>query len=81
VTLATGLFSPFNYESYWTPGWSGETLCSRNRLRSLYFRSDMSFDVFVRYASATSGASTFPGFEITYDSNRFVFGIGAGFIF
>jgi long-subunit fatty acid transport protein len=46
VTLATGLFSPFNYESYWTPGWSGQTVCSRNRLRSLYFRSVLAVEVF-----------------------------------
>jgi long-chain fatty acid transport protein len=45
VTLGTGLFSPFNYESYWTPSWSGETLCSRNRLRSLYFRTALAVEV------------------------------------
>lgn len=45
VTIGTGIFSPFNYESYWTPGWSGETLCSRNRLRSLYFRTVLAVEV------------------------------------
>ena len=45
VTIGTGLFSPFNYESTWTPGWSGETLCSRNRLRSLYFRTVLAVEV------------------------------------
>jgi long-chain fatty acid transport protein len=39
VTIGTGLFSPFTYESYWTPSWSAETVVGRNRLRSLYFRS------------------------------------------
>ena len=45
VTIGTGLFSPFTYESYWTPGWSGETLCERNRVRSLYFRSVVAVEV------------------------------------
>jgi long-subunit fatty acid transport protein len=43
--------------------------------------SDLSFDVFLRYASAAPGASTFPGFEMTYDSSRLVFGVGAGLVF
>jgi|GEM_PF-652169 len=43
--------------------------------------SDLSFDIFVRYAAGGPAASAFPGFEMTYDSSRFVFGFGAGFIF
>jgi long-chain fatty acid transport protein len=43
--------------------------------------SDLSFDLFVRYASATPGQSAFPGYEMTYDSNRLVVGVGVGFIF
>jgi long-chain fatty acid transport protein len=39
LTIGTGLFSPFMYESYWTPGWDGETVDGRNRLRTLYFRT------------------------------------------
>jgi hypothetical protein len=27
------------------------------------------------------GASAFPGLEMTYDSGRLTFGVGAGFIF
>jgi long-chain fatty acid transport protein len=43
--------------------------------------SELSFDVFLRYAAAKPGASTFSGLELTYDSKRLTFGIGAGFIF
>jgi hypothetical protein len=43
--------------------------------------SDLSFDLFLRYASATPGQSAFPGYEMTYDSNRLVVGVGVGFIF
>ena len=43
--------------------------------------SDLSFDVFIRYATGGPAASAYPGFEIMYDSSRFVFGFGAGFIF
>jgi len=50
VTIGTGLFSPYNYESYWTPGWSGETLNERNRLRSLYFRSVVAVEVVKGFA-------------------------------
>jgi len=39
LTIGTGLFSPFTYESYWTPGWDAETIVGRNRLRTLYFRT------------------------------------------
>ena len=46
VTLATGFFSPYNYDAYWTPGWPGDTVDSRNRLRSLYFRSALAVEVF-----------------------------------
>ena len=45
VTVATGLFSPFSYESYWTPGWSGETAVTRNRLRTLFFRSAVAVEI------------------------------------
>jgi long-chain fatty acid transport protein len=45
VTIGTGFFSPFNYESYWTPGWSGETLCTRDRLRSFFFRTVLAVEV------------------------------------
>jgi long-chain fatty acid transport protein len=43
--------------------------------------SDLSFDLFIRYASAARGASSVPGFEMTYDSNRIVAGAGVGFSF
>lgn len=45
VTIGIGLFSPFNYESYWSPGWSGETVCTRNKLTTLYFRSAVAVEV------------------------------------
>lgn len=43
--------------------------------------SDLSFDLFVRYAAATPGDSTYPGYEMTYSSRRIVFGVGVGFMF
>jgi long-chain fatty acid transport protein len=43
--------------------------------------SDLSFDIFVRYSSAVPGPSAYPGLEVTYDSSRVTFGVGAGFIF
>jgi long-chain fatty acid transport protein len=43
--------------------------------------SDLSFDVFLRYATASPGPSAFPGLELTYGSKRLMFGIGAGFVF
>lgn len=43
--------------------------------------SDLSFDIFVRYATGGPAASAFPGFELTYDSSRLQFGFGVGFIF
>ena len=45
VTVAFGLFSPYTYESYWSPGWSGETVCTRNKLTSTYFRSAVAVEV------------------------------------
>lgn len=39
LTIGAGLFSPFTYEAYWTPGWDAETIVGRNRLRTLYFRT------------------------------------------
>jgi long-chain fatty acid transport protein len=50
VTLATGFFSPYNYDAYWTPGWPGDTVDARNRLRSLYFRSALAVEVFKGFA-------------------------------
>jgi long-chain fatty acid transport protein len=50
VTLATGLFTPFNYESYWTPGWTGETAITRNRLRTLFFRTAVAVEVVKGFA-------------------------------
>jgi long-chain fatty acid transport protein len=43
--------------------------------------SELSFDLFVRYAAAASAASTYPGYEMTYSSRRIVFGVGVGFAF
>lgn len=43
--------------------------------------SDLSFDLYVRYAAAEAGPSTYPGYEMTYDSGRLVVGVGAGFSF
>ncbi|MEN6559542.1 MAG: outer membrane protein transport protein [Acidobacteriota bacterium] len=45
VTVATGLFSPFNYESYWSPGWDAEGAVTRNRLRTLFFRTALAVEV------------------------------------
>jgi long-chain fatty acid transport protein len=45
VTVAAGFFLPYGYESYWTPGWPGEVVNARNRLRSLYFRSALAVEV------------------------------------
>jgi long-chain fatty acid transport protein len=45
VTLAAGFFLPYGYESYWTPGWPGEVVNARNRLRSLYLRSALAVEV------------------------------------
>jgi len=45
VTLATGLFFPYNFESFWSPGWAGEPVCQRDELTSLYFRSALAFEV------------------------------------
>ena len=43
--------------------------------------SDLSFDLYLRYASATAAPSALPGYEMTYDSSRLVVGVGAGFAF
>jgi len=43
--------------------------------------SDLSFDLFIRYATAGPEISALPGLEMTYDSRRLVFGAGVGFIF
>jgi long-chain fatty acid transport protein len=43
--------------------------------------NDMSIDVFVRYSSAIPATSTLPGFEIGYDSDRLVVGLGVGLVF
>ena len=43
--------------------------------------SDLSFDLFVRYASAKAGESVFPGLDLSFGSNRVVFGVGVGFAF
>jgi long-chain fatty acid transport protein len=43
--------------------------------------ADLSFDVFARYADAAPQESTYPGFEMTYSSKRFVWGVGVGFSF
>lgn len=39
ATIGTGLFSPFNYESAWTPGWDGQSIGGRNLLRTMAFRT------------------------------------------
>jgi long-chain fatty acid transport protein len=41
--------------------------------------ADLSFDAFARYATAKPGESTYPGFEMTFSSKRFVWGVGVGF--
>jgi long-chain fatty acid transport protein len=43
--------------------------------------ADLSFDAFARLASATPQASAYPGFEMTYSSKRFTWGVGVGFSF
>lgn len=43
--------------------------------------ADLSFDAFARYADAAPQESTYPGFEMTYSSKRFVWGVGVGFSF
>lgn len=43
--------------------------------------SELSFDLFVRYATASPGVSTYPGYEMTYSSRRIVYGVGVGFAF
>lgn len=43
--------------------------------------SDLSFDLFFRYAAAVRGASTVPGYEMIYESRRIDFGVGVGFAF
>lgn len=65
VTIGTGLFSPYNYESYWTPGWSGEILNERNRLRSLYFRSVVAVEV-------VKGLSLSAGVDVVSSSLRWL---------
>jgi long-subunit fatty acid transport protein len=41
--------------------------------------ADLSFDVFARYAAGGPEGSTFPGYELTYTSKRFSWGVGVGF--
>ena len=65
VTVGTGLFSPFTYESYWTPGWRGETANERNRLRSLYFRSVVAVEV-------VKGLSLSAGIDVVSSSLRWL---------
>jgi long-chain fatty acid transport protein len=43
--------------------------------------SDLSFDAVVRYAPAVPAASTYPGYELSYNSSRVVFTVGVGFGF
>jgi long-chain fatty acid transport protein len=43
--------------------------------------SDLSFDLFIRYAPAEPAGSTYPGYEMAYSSRRIVFGVGVGFMF
>jgi long-chain fatty acid transport protein len=43
--------------------------------------SKLSFDFFVRYATAAETGSTLPGLELTYASTRLSAGVGIGFIF
>lgn len=50
VTVAAGLFTPFNYESYWSPGWPGETEVTRNRMRTLFFRSAVAVEIVKGFA-------------------------------
>lgn len=41
--------------------------------------ADLSFDAFARYSSAAPQESAYPGFEMTYSSKRFTWGVGVGF--
>jgi long-chain fatty acid transport protein len=50
VTIATGLFFPFGYESYWTPGWPGDAVNVRDRLRSHFLRTALAVEVFRNFA-------------------------------
>ena len=68
VTIATGIFSPFTYESYWTPSWSGETVNERNRLRSLYFRTVVAVEV-------VKGLSLSAGVDVVSSSLRWLHAI------
>ncbi len=43
--------------------------------------SQLSFDLFVRYASADESPSSLPGLEMTYGAKRWAAGVGVGFIF
>ncbi len=43
--------------------------------------SDLSFDVFVRYAAGERTLSTLPGYELAFSSRRLVAGVGVGFTF
>jgi long-chain fatty acid transport protein len=43
--------------------------------------NDLSFDLFIRYSSAAGATSALPGFEIAYDADRFIFGVGVGLVF
>ena len=43
--------------------------------------ADLSFDAFARFADAAPEDSTYPGFEWTYSSKRFAWGVGVGFSF
>ena len=43
--------------------------------------SMLSFDLFLRYATAAGATSTLPGLEMTYASSRWAAGVGVGFIF
>ncbi|MBE0712863.1 MAG: FkbM family methyltransferase [Candidatus Aminicenantes bacterium] len=43
--------------------------------------SQISFDLFVRYASADAAASALPGLEMTYSAKRWIAGVGVGFMF
>jgi long-chain fatty acid transport protein len=65
VTIGTGLFSPYSYESYWTPGWSGDTVNERNRLRTLYFRSVVAVEV-------VKGLSLSAGVDVVSSSLRWL---------
>jgi long-chain fatty acid transport protein len=43
--------------------------------------SDLSFDVFIRYATGGPAAAASPAPELTYNSSRLQFGFGVGFVF